>query len=197
MTKQIKPVHKEHKQDIKPTMDTRKWANTKHKPRNQDNTDNRDNRQTQVHGNTRDETPVKSQDTTDNKTDRQQTTQRETTPDATRVTQDETRQDRTRRDKTGGQHKNIELFFGNNLTQAEHEQFRRQWSHTIQQQTMHDGMTLTTCVPTKTLYQNWHVDRHLGSHWDLCTQETSRNWVISLAVAKNQSPYNNQKFHKN
>ena len=39
--------------------------------------------------------------------------------------------------------------------------------------------------------------RHLGSHGDLCTQETSRNLVISLAVAENQSPYNYQKFGKN
>ena len=92
------------------------------------------NRQTQVHWNTKDETPGKSQETTDNTTYRQQTTQRETTPDTRHngtKEHDTCDQSHTRRDKTGqgqgqGQHKKIELVFGNNLTQAEHKKSKRQ-----------------------------------------------------------------------
>ena len=36
-------------------------------------------------------------------------------------------------------------------------------AHTVQQQTMHDGMSLTTCFSTKTMYQGSPADRHLGT----------------------------------
>ena len=45
-------------------------------------------------------------------------------------------------------------------------------AHTVQQQTMHGGMSLAICFSTKTKYQTSHADRHLGSHSDLCTEET-------------------------
>ena len=48
------------------------------------------------------------------------------------------------------------------LRQAEHEKSRRQ--HTVQQQTTHDGKLLFSCFSTKSVIQNSHVDRYLGSH---------------------------------